>query len=693
VSTATDPTTAPSSASGAASADGASVERVLQRVVLPVDGDQDVLPLYVDGQLMAAPAASAAPGATAVPSTVAAPGTAPSTDQVLDRTRFRVPVGDRASFATYFNAFPASYWRQYSVLSAVRLTVRTTGTGTVVVYRSNAKGNVQRVAAEPVEGPASSDFDLPLKPFTDGGWYWFDLHAGSDDLVLEHAAWTTSPTAPVTAEQAAKRGSVVVTITTLNRPDYCSRLLRTLGQAVQPGGGLDGIVAEVVCTDQGTQLVSDDVEAFPEAERLLGDKLRVIRQANLGGSGGFARGMYEGLQGGYDYVLLLDDDVMVEPEGIARGAAFADLARTPTIVGGHMFSMYQRTLLNAWAEGVQRWKFWWGPSGVSEHNHDLGMQNLRSTPWLHRRFDVDYNGWWMCLIPTAVIEQLGLSLPLFIKWDDAEYGLRAQAAGIPTASFPGMAVWHVPWTDKDDGIDWQAYHHARNRVVAALVHSPYPRGGNVVRELLTTQLKHLLSMQYSAAELRLVALEDVLAGPQAMHGDLATKLPEIRALRAGYSDAVYKGDAGDFPARKRKKPPRKGREAEVPKSRLAVLKTAAVGIVKQVRPVDDLAATNPQTAIAHQDARWWMLSQYDSALVSAADGTGTAWYRRDRRRFVELVRRSTALHERLARDWPELAATYRAAMPELTSPEVWERTFHGTPPSTPAAPPASPPAK
>ena len=404
----------------APSAAGGSAERVLQRVVLPVDGDQDVLPLYVDGQLMAAPASSASPGSTAVPATIAAPGTAPSTDQVLDRTRFRVPVGDRASFATYFNAFPASYWRQYSVLSAVRLTVSTTGTGTVVVYRSNAKGNVQRVAAEPVEGPATSDFDLPLKPFTDGGWYWFDLHAGSDDLVLEHAAWTTSPTAPVTGEQAAKRGSVVVTITTLNRPDYCSRLLRTLGHAVQPGGGLDGIVAEVVCTDQGTQLVSDDVEAFPEAERLLGDKLRVIRQANLGGSGGFARGMYEGLQGGYDYVLLLDDDVMVEPEGIARGAAFADLARTPTIVGGHMFSMYQRTLLNAWAEGVQRWKFWWGPSGVSEHNHDLGMQNLRSTPWLHRRFDVDYNGWWMCLIPTAVIEQLGLSLPLFIKWDDAE---------------------------------------------------------------------------------------------------------------------------------------------------------------------------------------------------------------------------------------------------------------------------------
>ena len=56
---------------------------------------------------------------------------------------------------------------------------------------------------------------------------------------------------------------------------------------------------------------------------------------------------------------------------------------------------------------------------------------LRQTPWLHRRVDVDYNAWWMCLIPRAVAEDVGLPLPLFIKWDDAEYGLRARGARLP----------------------------------------------------------------------------------------------------------------------------------------------------------------------------------------------------------------------------------------------------------------------
>jgi galactofuranosylgalactofuranosylrhamnosyl-N-acetylglucosaminyl-diphospho-decaprenol beta-1,5/1,6-galactofuranosyltransferase len=633
---------------------------VLQRVVLPENADQDVLPLYVDGELGPV---TTAPDGTQVPTTVKPP----SVDQVAGRRRFTVPAGDRASFATYFNAFPASYWRRWTVVDAVRLSVRTSGAGSVAVYRSNAKGNIQRVAAQAVEGAdAESTFELTLKPFNDGGWYWFDLVAGASELVLEEASWSAQvPAAPV--------GRVTIAITTLNRPDYCAPLLRTLATAPE----LEEVLAEVVVVDQGTQKVAADTDAFPVASAALGSRLRVIDQANLGGSGGFSRGMMEALGAGSDYVLLLDDDVMIEPEGIARAVAFGDLCRSTTIVGGHMFSMYSRSLLHAYAEKVQPWRFWWGPATNSEHDHDLGAHNLRSTPWLHRRFDVDYNGWFMCLIPRSVLERIGLSLPLFIKWDDAEYGLRAQAAGVPTVSFPGAAVWHVPWTDKDDAIDWQAYHHARNRVVAALLHSPYPRGGNVVRESLTTQVKHLLSMQYSTAELRLLALEDVFRGPQAMHEDLPTKLAEVRAMRAQHTDAAYQSDATAYPDTRRHKPPRHGKDPELPHGRVGVLATAMSGVLKQVRPVDAMAEEHPQAAVAHMDARWWMLSQFDSALVSSADGTGMAWYRRDRKRFTELVRRTVALHQRLAREWPALAAQYRAALDEVASPQAWERTIAG----------------
>ena len=67
------------------------------------------------------------------------------------------------------------------------------------------------------------------------------------------------------------------------------------------------------------------------------------------------------------------------------------------------------------------------------------FRSLRSSRWLHKRADVDFNGWFMCLIPRVVLEEIGLSLPVFIKWDDSDFGLRAKQAGYPTVSFPGAA--------------------------------------------------------------------------------------------------------------------------------------------------------------------------------------------------------------------------------------------------------------
>ena len=284
----------------------------------------------------------------------------------------------------------------------------------------------------------------------------------------------------------------------------------------------------------------------------------------------------------------------------------------------------------------------------------------------------------MCIrdsIPRVVIEQIGLSLPLFIKWDDAEYGLRAQEAGFPTVTFPGAAVWHVPWTDKNDAVDWQAYFHVRNRFVTALLHSTYPRGGRLIREDLNHTIAHLVSMQYSTVEIRHMALEDVLAGPQGLHAQLPTRLTEVNALRKQFSDAQLESDREAFPETKRKKPPRKGRDiVEIP-GRVSRLITAGLAPIRQLRPARELASTFPEVEIRAMDAKWYRLASYDSAIVSMNDGTSAAFYKRDTATFRELVRKTTELHQRLAREWPQLAEAYRAALPDVTSPERWEETF------------------
>jgi galactofuranosylgalactofuranosylrhamnosyl-N-acetylglucosaminyl-diphospho-decaprenol beta-1,5/1,6-galactofuranosyltransferase len=661
--------------------------RVLQRVVFPAD-DFDVVPLYVEtnldrgaGELAAEmqtlamtgskataasiPAASAAVGETQSSIRFGADVPAGLVQEAGPRRSAVVEAGRRVSFCTYFNAFPASYWRRWTTVGAVTLRIRLAGESKLVVYRSTARGHSHPVETIDVasDEPETIERTLPLTPFIDGGWYWFDIVAGPGGTTLIEADWLA-----LTEPSAAGRFSIG--ITTFNRPGDVVEQLRTLADATE----IHDLLDTVYVIDQGTARASDH-PGFADAAKKLADRLQVVEQGNLGGSGGFARSMDETVRAGQsDYLLIMDDDVQFDPEGIVRAATFADLARKPTIVGGHMFSMYERSVLHAFAEAVAPYRFWWGNAPNTKSRHDFGRRNLRNTPWLHRRADADYNGWWMCLIPTRLIRELGLALPVFIKWDDAEYGLRARDRGYPTVSLPGVASWQAPWTDKNDAQDWQSYYHLRNRIVAALLHSGQRRGGKLLAECLERQLQNLLSMQYSTAALRLLAMEDVLTGPDHLHRDMAAKMKQLRELRAQFTDARDQPDLDSFPP-PRRKPPEAVKDSATPTNKLNLLIAAAKGTARQFKPVRKGAARRPQMALPYQDASWFVLVGLDSALVSRADGTSAAWYQRDPRQFRALSRRSLAAHRRLRRRWPKLAAQYRAAAPEFTSPQKWRETF------------------
>jgi len=652
-----------------------TARRVLQRFVLPVDRDLDVVPLYVDTEAAVLDADKGSIGSNATAKNVnralmrqsVSTGTSLHPDAILGRHRLRVDKGDRISSGTYFNGFAASYWRRWTVVEEVTLDLIVTGPGaTVTVYRSMANGRSQRVdAATTTDGENHFEFDLSLTPFADGGWYWFDVVAGDADVVLDRAAWV----ADVPADRA-EPGSVTVGITTMNRPDFCAKLVGQIGADEDVKALLD----EVLVMEQGTDKVTGS-EFFAEAEASLEGRLRVIEQGNIGGSGGFARAQFETLKSGRStYVLFLDDDIVAEPEGIIRAVTFGDLARRPSIVGGHMFSLFSKARLHSFGEVINRYRFWWTSPPTVETDWDFGARNLRSARWLHRRIDVDFNPWFMCLIPMEIVREIGLSLPLFIKWDDSEYGVRAQAAGYPTITMPGVAVWHVPWTDKNDALDWQAYFHQRNRFVAALLHSPFHRGGRMVRESFNHQIKHLLAMQYSTVELRHLALEDVLAGPDQLHEDLPVKLGQVRELRKEFSDAQLKGDPDAFPTPRRAKPRKKDLDSEIP-GRLSQYLSAVTGSLRQFVGTRPLSREFPESALPAMDASWYRLATLDSAVVSMPDGTSAALYQRDPALFRDLLRRTVEIHERLHRAWPELAHLYRQQLGEITSPQRWEKTF------------------
>ncbi|MDJ1112946.1 glycosyltransferase [Microbacterium dauci] len=629
---------------------------VLANVVFPLDRDPDILPLYADPETW---------------STIEGEGVRVSSrahlGNILGRNSSRIPAGRRVSFGSYFNAFPASYWQHWTSVRDVRLTIEMQGKATILVYRSNGAGVHQRIVTHEVSGTSTTDIDLELTQYTDGGWIWFDIVADAADAVFQGGRWTTEQ-APVRAGKAS------IGITTYNKPDYCVTTLQSLLDASDVLEYIDRIFV----VDQGTERVADR-EEYPAISEQLGETLQVITQPNLGGSGGFARAMLETLERpDSDFVQLLDDDVRIDPEALRRSIVFGRYTTVPTLVGGHMFDLLDRPKLHAWAEVIDEHPFMWRNLFQEKMPHDFGTQNLRQNPMLHLRMDADYNGWWMCLIPTETIRQVGLSLPAFIKWDDAEYCLRAGKAGFPTVSLPGVALWHVSWIGKDDAIDWQAYFHARNRIVAGLLHSRAPLGGTLLRHSRRVDIKHLMMMQYYPTELRARALKDVLSGPAHMAGNIATAMPAARAVASEFAETVVHKDASRV---LRSRGGRqvysqvKWREFDSPTG-LRLRWFTAVSLISHWlhQPHQD-NVTTPEVEFGKGDANWWRIPRFDSVLVSSADGSGKQVYTRDRARFRSQLVGTFLLHGKLRRRWNALAAEYRAALPELVSVESWRRIF------------------
>jgi len=594
-----------------------------------------------------------------------------------DRFSLTIPAGEEVSFETYFGAFPASYWRRWTVLDSVILKIEVEGAARVECYRSKIDGARICLGGELVEDGVH-EFELSLAPFEDGGWLWFDITAESD-CTIKSAEWW-APREP--ADHAGDK-KVTVGIPTFNRPKDAVAALYALAEDPE----VDEVIDAIIMPDQGTKHPADE-PGYAEITEHFGDRFFEFRQGNLGGSGGYSRIMYEALGDktpDSPYIVYMDDDIAIEPDSILRALQVSRYATTPMLVGGQMLNLQERSHLHSMGEVIDRHTFMWTSAPHVHYDHNFAKHPLSdqgkfddkpdapNSRDLHRRIDVDYNGWWMCMYPREVAETIGQPLPLFIKWDDAEFGIRAGKAGYPTASWPGIAIWHMAWSDKDDAIDWQAYFHLRNRLIVAALHHDGPTGG-ILRSMQKATIKHLMCLEYSTVAIQNEAMRDFLAGPEQLFDVLESSLPKVAAMRKQYPDAVKLPTAADLP--------RPSGAPGVPTKdiggRLAPVKKAiwlAKGLKHSLSKENPEHHSIPQANWAPIEARWFSLSRVDGATVTTADGTGVVYRKRDRAKAKELLEESHALQQEVVQRFDEMRERYRGAHEWLTSREAWGEVF------------------
>lgn len=407
----------------------------------------------------------------------------------------RIGAGLCVTFDSYFNAFFENYWFGCTSVSRAILRLRIVGHGVISVYRQAGEGPVYGVARVPFDSATATTVEVPFQretgfAFTPGR-VWFEIEP-STDTTLYGGEWVT-PDAPARSVQTS------VVFCTFNRLEYLSRIVQALSEHKE----VYQAIPRIYVVNQGDRfevadLVTDASEDFLE-------RITLIEQGNLGGCGGFSRGMYETLNDEeLTHFILLDDDIRLHPESLFRATRFMSYAHDDVALGGHMLDLVRPTeLYEAGADFHPETAL---PQPIGNHT------NLAANGALDAFLKVrpaDYNGWWFFMASKEVVQQLGLPIPCFIRGDDMEYGARLARNGVKTIPMPGVAVWHEPFYLKLG--NWHYYFEIRNRLTMLSLH------GNgelrsVIRSIRRTFHRDAMLSRYNSCQYAIDAVRDYLAG-------------------------------------------------------------------------------------------------------------------------------------------------------------------------------------
>jgi len=266
---------------------------------------------------------------------------------------------------------------------------------------------------------------------------------------------------------------------------------------------------------------------------------------NLGGTGGFVRGLLSLIDGGrHTHALFMDDDASCETESIARTFALLRYAkeRRLAVAGALLREAAPWELLEKGArfEGM-----------VRPLHAGLDVRRVEDLLVAERALArPDYGAWWFFAFPIAEVRRF--PFPFFVRGDDIFFGL---GNGFEIATLNGVACLGEDFSAKHGPLT--AYLDARYHLVHALL-APKQSARGIFWVGSRLFVKALTSYQYASARAVTLAMRHVLAGPkffsehldmQAVRSEIATWLPSEKLMPIDRSALPVKG------ARRRRESP------------------------------------------------------------------------------------------------------------------------------------------
>lgn len=391
-----------------------------------------------------------------------------------------VPQGGTVSFDSHFNLFPHSKYVKYCGLKSLTLTLGAEGAYEVVFYHKSLGGKVTEVSAAKYKNNSSVHLDLSRIPAD--GYVYFVLKAVTE-TVIKSGKYESDVTPGKT--------KIGIVICTYKREDFVKRNLEI---------AMSGMAEEPVWKGRLHFFVIDNAKTL---ELPPSEYYTVVRNKNLGGSGGFTRGIIEVCKDkSFTHFLLMDDDILFTFELLKRtynlAACLTDGYKNASI-GGNMLILEHPT--------VQYECGGYFKSGRAfPQNRWLNLSVTDNLIADERESRANFNAWWYACMPVSSVEKYGLPFPFFVKGDDIEYGLRAMEHII---LMNGLSVWHRSFEGKDAPAP--CYYDARNHTAASAMR--LKKGRLSLAAMAVYRIARKLAINdYDCAEMILRGYEDFFKG-------------------------------------------------------------------------------------------------------------------------------------------------------------------------------------
>ena len=394
-------------------------------------------------------------------------------------------------------------------------------------------------------------------------------------------------------------------------------------------------------------------------------RLHLIPQENVGGAGGFTRGIYEVVYGklkdkGFTHILLMDDDIKLHLSSVIRIYKMYQYGAGKTALGGCMLDLNRPDFL------FEAGAFSCRKKPIGSHNDVIYAEanECHNLDTVGHTTDYDYCGWWFFSFPVEAVNEVGLPKPVFIRGDDVDYGIRLRQAGYKNYCLGGVGVWHLHFLEKP--ISWIVYYVFRNHLIL-LSTSHQDRGWqteDIIKELKNTIFYNICQYDYAHAALVLLAMEDFLKGPDFLKNENANDvLKNVFATHKQYQTKLDPKELREVP----------NTERQPDKKHINYIKKISLNYQKG--PFKKKTKRGFETVHGEFPPTWKHSPEQNGYILIDGIRNVKRAFERKPHLVVELDNRAKILMDRFTKEYPTVAQQFEDNADNMHSKEYWEAYF------------------